>query len=433
MARNYTAIATAVLLLACLVTASSARAADPGRWVETGRSQIPLEYYQGVTSDPVTNFYFSGHVGLFRTDAHLNETGRNGDAIPAGVHLSEGYNHIGDLSWDARESGRLLLPLECYYPGTPHGGNTCGFGAHGSPELGTGSIGVADPRTLAWRYYVKLDERDIRKAMWAETSPDGTLVWTSAGPDLIAYDASQITLANAAPTGPKLRPVRRLRGAVPPSGVTGATFVGERMFVAGQDDSGPFQVWSIDMATGARELEIERTIVGESEGLDTASALGGRLHWQIQPYNEEAIPTYGVANGTLLHFVPPGDAPPGTSRTPPPCCAPADGTQPGPSEGRPPQPAGAYGEPPARIKLRISPRRVVAGRRVRFRMLATVTRGGRRRSVPRAVVHFGGKLVRTNRRGRAVVTARLRERGLRPGRASAPGLRKGRTWVRVLR
>ena len=43
------------------------------------------------------------------------------------------------------------------------------------------SIGVADPDTLAWRYYVKLDKSFIDKAMWAEVSPNGQLLWTSSG------------------------------------------------------------------------------------------------------------------------------------------------------------------------------------------------------------------------------------------------------------
>ena len=38
-------------------------------------------------------------------------SGRNADAIPADVHTSEKYNHIGDLTWDAGEGGRVLLPL----------------------------------------------------------------------------------------------------------------------------------------------------------------------------------------------------------------------------------------------------------------------------------------------------------------------------------
>ena len=50
------------------------------------------------------------------------------------------------------EGGRVLLPMECFTPGV---GNTCG----------TGAFGVADPATLAFRYYVKLDPADIPKAL----------------------------------------------------------------------------------------------------------------------------------------------------------------------------------------------------------------------------------------------------------------------------
>jgi hypothetical protein len=412
-----------------------ALAADPGRWKETGRNSVPLYYYQGVTSDPAKNLYFDGvHVGLYKTDSSLNELARHDDEIPAQVHLSEGYNHMGDLTWDPAEGGRLLLPLECYYPypGAPNSGNTCGFGANGQAEPGTGSFGVADPATLDWRYYVKLDERDILKAMWAELSPDGKLVWTSAGKDLLAYSSAEIKPQNAAPAGPKLRPVKRLVGAVPPSGVTGAAFDGERLLVAGQDGGGPFQVWSIDLTTGARELQIEREIIGESEGIDTVDALGGTLHWLIQPYNEENIPTYGVTNGTLLNFVrtqapgsgtpPPAD----NSPPPPPCCAPE---QPPPPDSRP----GPAATPPARIRLTITPRRLMARRLVRFRVSTTVVRNGRARPVAGARVHFAGRLFRTNRRGRAQIKARLRRTGRREGRASYPGLRKGYAWVFVRR
>jgi len=281
------------LWLACM--AAPARAADPGRWAETGLSQIPINYYQGVTSDPATNLYFDGvYSGLYRTDSQLHETARNDDVIPPLVHATESYNHIGDITWDGSEGGRILLPLECYYPGGPNGGNTCLNGA----------IGVADPQTLQWRYYVKLDPLDIAKAMWAEISPDGTRLWTSSGNKLLAYDVAAITAANAAPLGRKIRPVQTLANAVPPSGITGATFFDDgRLYVAGQG-AGPLQVWSINTQTGARRLEIERNIIGESEGLDVFRSLGGVLHWQIQPFAPGQIPTYGSPNGTLLHFVP---------------------------------------------------------------------------------------------------------------------------------
>src|SRR3954470_21052765 len=165
MGRRLRLAAVATAITAAWAPAS-AGAADPGRWRMTGSSAIPLYDYQGVTSDPARDLYFDGvDVGLYRTDSQLHEEARNDDVIPPAVTASEGYNHIGDLSWDAAERGRLILPLECYYPPA---GNTCG----------TFAFGVADPATLRWRYYVKLDPAYIAKAMWAELSPDGTTIWT---------------------------------------------------------------------------------------------------------------------------------------------------------------------------------------------------------------------------------------------------------------
>jgi hypothetical protein len=254
---------------------------------------MPLYYYQGVTSDPAGHFYFDGiEFGLYRTDSQLSEQARNDDVIPPQVTATEGYNHIGDISWDAREGGRIILPLECYYP--LMGGNTCK----------TGSIGVADPRTLRWRYYVKLDPAFIDKAMWAEASPDGKLLWTSSGSgrDLLAYRMADIAPANAAPGKPPLRPVIRLAGKVSPSGVTGATFYRGRLLVAGQGTS-RFEAWSIDLRTGKRRLEIKRKVAGESEGLDVVRALGGLLHWQVNPTRGRP-PTFGLGHSALMHFVP---------------------------------------------------------------------------------------------------------------------------------
>jgi hypothetical protein len=274
---------------------------DPGRWIETGFSPVPFEYYQGVTSASDGDLYFDGFfAGLYRTDAALAEEARQNSEIPADVAEREGYNHIGDLSWDSAEGGGLLLPLECFVPGV---GNTCG----------TGSFAVADPATLAWRYYVKLDPADIKKAMWVESSPDGSLVWTSLGSDLLAYRSADISAANAAPGGPLLKPVRRLVGAVPPSGVTGASFYRGRLLLAGQDTEPFFQVWSVNTNTGERRLEIEREISGESEGLDVFEGLGGMLHWQIGQITFGPPPTYGSGHTALVHFAA-VDRPPDCSR-----------------------------------------------------------------------------------------------------------------------
>ena len=363
----------------------AAEAADPGRWRLTGHSQTPIEYFQGVTSDPRRNLYFDGvFMGLYRTDFGLREEARNGNAIPPDVATREGYNHLGDLSWDEREGGRLLLPAECFYPGQPNGGNTCR----------TGSIGVADPSTLRWRYYVKLDPAFIAKAMWNEVSPDGRLLWTSSGDDLIAYRVSEITPANAAPGGPRLRPVRRIRRAVPPSGITGAAFSRGRLYVAGQS-AGPFQIWSIDLSSGGRRLEIERRFRGESEGIDFFSALGGTLHWLVMPLDPAGRPpTFGTDGGALLHFV---------------------------------------RRPPRRIRLRVAPRRVAAGTRRRFVFRATVLVRGRRRAVRGATIRFAGRRARTDRRGRASIVRRLHRPGRHRARATRSGLRRGTASVRVLR
>jgi hypothetical protein len=286
-------LASSLLLLAALAAwPAVAHAQDPTRWRGVAMSRIPIPYYQGITSDPDGHYFFDGvFVGLHRTDGRLRRRASVDNVIPAAVTAREGYNHIGDITWDAREGGRILLPLECYYPGTQPDANTC----H------TGSIGVANPRTLRWRYYVKLSPREIPKAMWAEVSPDGRLLWTSAGNDLLAYRVADIRRGAGT-----LRAARRLRGAVPPTGITGAAFYGERLMLAGQRDI-DFEVWSVDLATGKRRLEIRRGAIGESEGLDVSEGKGlpGVLHWIITPFDPLGRPpTYGQGANALLHFVP---------------------------------------------------------------------------------------------------------------------------------
>jgi hypothetical protein len=270
--------------------APAAVAQDPGRWLLTGASSVPVSYWQGLTSDPAeANLYFVGiFEGLWRTTPQLRQTAGVVSAIPPAVRQAEGYNHIGDPTWNPGEGGRVLLPMECFTPGV---GNTCG----------TGSFGVADPATLGFLYYVKLDPADIPKAMWAETSPDGSLIWTSSGNDLLAYRSADVSQANRAPSGPLLRPVRRLVGAVPPTGVTGAVFQGGRLLLAGEAN-GIYQVWSVDTETGERRLELEMSICGESEGLDVIPTLGGELHWLIGPFDPGCSLSFGPTSA-LIHFV----------------------------------------------------------------------------------------------------------------------------------
>jgi hypothetical protein len=282
----------AAALVLALGISPTADARDPGRWLLTGASSIPISYWQGLTTDPADeSVYFTGTFeGLWQTTPQLRETDGVANAIPPAVETAEGYNHIGDPTWIPGEGGRVLLPMECYNPIS--GANTCG----------TGAFGVADPATLDFRYYVKLDPAQIAKAMWAETAPDGKRVWTSSGDDLLAYRSSDISEANAAPAGPLLEPVRRLKGAVPPTGITGAVFRGDRLLLAGEAD-GAYRVWSVDTRSGKRRLELELHICGESEGLDLIPTLGGTLHWLIGPIGAGCSPTFGPTSA-LLHFVP---------------------------------------------------------------------------------------------------------------------------------
>jgi hypothetical protein len=380
-------------LLAALALAAPAQAADPGRWRLTGYDRIPYVYYQGITSDQRARFFFDGFaVGLYRADARLTEQARNDAAIPPAVAAAEGYNHIGDITWDPGDGGRLLLPLECYTFGAPNGGNTCG----------TGSIGVAGPETLQWRYHVKLDPTEIPKAMWAEVSPDGRLVWTSSGRDLLAYAAAEIAPARAAPAGAPLRAVRRLVGAVPPSGITGAVFWEGRLLLAGQE-SDRFQVWSVDLATGARRLEIERRIFGEAEGLDVLPVLGGLLHWIVTPVDPQGRPpTYGPSSNVLLHFVP---------RAP---------------ESPPPP---VTGSPAALPTLRVTarPRRLVARRRTVVTF--TVTEDGT--PAARVSVRVAGRRRTTRGDGTARIALRPHGPGVLHVRARRPGTHTGRLTLRV--
>ena len=102
-----------------------------------GHDPVPLEYFQGVTSDRTATSSSTGSSSACTAPTReLVEQARNDSAIPTDVFQREGYNHIGDITWDQREGGRVLLPLECFIPFV---GNTCK----------TGSIGVADPDTLA--------------------------------------------------------------------------------------------------------------------------------------------------------------------------------------------------------------------------------------------------------------------------------------------
>ena len=270
--RALAAVLAAALALS-LGVAPSAGAQDPGRWLLTGASSIPITYWQGLTSDPAeSNLFFVGvFQGLWRTTPQLHQTAGVPTEIPLASRQAEGYNHIGDPTWNPGDGGRCCCRWSASRPGV---GNTCG----------TGAFGVADPATLAFRYYVKLDPAEIPKAMWAETSPDGSLIWTSSGDDLLAYRSSDVSQANVGPPARcSMRCVAFPARCRPPgsrgrsSGRAGSCSPGEA--------DGIYQVWSVNTDTGERRLELEMRICGESEGLDVVPTLGGELHWLIAPFD----------------------------------------------------------------------------------------------------------------------------------------------------
>ncbi len=203
------------------------------------------------------------------------------------MFAAEGYNHIGDPTWDRGEGGRVILPLECY---SPSPGNTCG----------TGAFGVADPKTLAWRYYVKLDPAEIPKAMWAEASPDGKLIWTSSGNDLLAYRASDVTAANAAPGHAPIHSVRRLAGRGAAVGHHRGGLRGRPAAAGGRGRaatrSGPWTRRPEGAGSSSRPRCAARP-----RASTTIRTLGGDLHWLLSPIDDCQL-TYPPSSA-LLHLV----------------------------------------------------------------------------------------------------------------------------------
>src|SRR5205823_8165925 len=105
-------IALALLALSWAL-ACTAQAADPRLWTRTGATTLPSDYWQGLATAGDGALLFAGpQIGLYRTTPDLrSETARVASAIPASVQTGERFNHIGDVEFDPREGGRLVLPL----------------------------------------------------------------------------------------------------------------------------------------------------------------------------------------------------------------------------------------------------------------------------------------------------------------------------------
>jgi hypothetical protein len=145
--------------------------------------------------------------------------------------------------------------------------------------------------------------------------------------------------------------------------------------------------------TGARELEAELPVSGESEGLDVVDDGHGVVHWIVTPFDPRGRPpTYGTGHAELLSFVPAADS---------------------------------------RLRLTVAPARLRAGRAATLRARVTLRFGGRVHIVAGARVRAAGRTATTDARG----VARLRVRRARPGvvrvRATKQRLRAGTVPVAV--
>ena len=92
------------------------------------------------------------------------------------------------------------------------------------------------------------------------------------------------------------------------------------------------------------------------------------------------------------------------------------------------RPLAAKPPKPARIRLFVAPRRVRAGRRVRFRFHAVAAGHG----VPRARLGFAGRRARADRHGRVAISVRLRRPGRYLARVKKGGLLRDTAAVRAL-
>ena len=209
---------------------------------------LPAGYDDGLAADAAGHLLWSGVPdGLYRSNLELRPQLRLRGAIP-GALRSDGFarRRRPGMGHDPAP-GRLLVPLQC----------AAGAASAGCPAAG---IGVYDAG-LIWRYYVELDRSAITSIDWAQVSPDGSLVWTSSGRDLLFYFA-----LNVEPAAPEaLRPVERFAGVLPLTRVTGSAIWRGRLMLAGESE-GHLQVWSLDIAQGRPadpRLELDRPYAGD--------------------------------------------------------------------------------------------------------------------------------------------------------------------------
>lgn len=254
-------------LLAVLLAPGLLLGAAPGAaassWVLTAASPAPASTGTGLAQDERGARYLTGERTLLRTDERLRPGLVLRPAIPGGLASAPGFARLGDPGWDPAR-GRLVVPLAC---------------ASGTAGCGRGGLSVYG-RDLVWDLAVTLDPGDGPPAAWAAPAPDGTLVWTSAGADLIAYRSDDLALAGASAHGAPVSAAVRLPGAAPGGSVSGGAFWEGRLYIASQEGE-MGRVHSVDPAAPVPRLEIERALTGTARGLDAGPAPGGVLHWLV--------------------------------------------------------------------------------------------------------------------------------------------------------
>lgn len=273
----------ATLLAACIALSAAPAATASGPWVLTGASPAPAGAGTGLAQDEAGARYLAGEHTLLRTDARLRPGLVLSSAIPGGLAVTPGFARLGDPGWDPAR-GVLVVPLACHAA---------------AAGCGRGGLSVYG-RDLALDVAVVLDPADGPPAEWAAPSPDGALVWTSAGSDLVAYRSADLLPVNSSGRGVLVSAAARLPDAAPSGTVTGGVFWEGRLYMSSQVEA-LARVHSVDLSASrpAPELEIERPLAGTSRGLDAGPAPGGVLHWLV---SEGA-----AAQSTLLTFARAGE------------------------------------------------------------------------------------------------------------------------------
>ena len=213
-------------------------------------------------------------------------------------------------------------------PGLPEAATPAGAGR---------SASRIRPRSR-WRYHVELDPAEIPKAMWAEVSPDGgssgrpaAATCSPIAPSAISRAASDAR--RCAPSRGSRGPCRRRGSAGPPSTATACWSPGAR--------PPGFEVTSIDLATGARRLEIQRPARAGARGARRRRGPRRRAALDRPPVvGPGQRPAALRAHGTARPAPPLGSSGQADGRTPDPRAVPRDARRPSRPRG-----GGARGRP----------------------------------------------------------------------------------------